>query len=92
MNSTLETLDDNKVKLSVTIEESEFEPKLDAAYQALSKEVNLPGFRKGKVPRKLIEQRFGPEIAREEALRQACLLYTSPSPRDKRQSRMPSSA
>ena len=77
MNSTLETLDDNKVKLSVTIEESEFEPKLDAAYQALSKEVNLPGFRKGKVPRKLIEQRFGPEIAREEALRQALPEYYS---------------
>ena len=41
MNSTLETLEDNKVKLSVTIEESEFEPKLDAAYKAISKEVNL---------------------------------------------------
>lgn len=71
MNSTLETLEDNKVKLSITIEEAEFEPKLDAAYKAISKEVNLPGFRKGKVPRKLIEQRFGPEMAREEALRQA---------------------
>ena len=77
MNSTLETLEDNKVKLSVTIEESEFEPKLDAAYKAISKEVNLPGFRKGKVPRKLIEQRFGPEVAREEALRQALPEYYS---------------
>lgn len=77
MNSTLETLEDNKIKLSITIEESEFEPKLDAAYKALSKEVNLPGFRKGKVPRKLIEQRFGPEIAREEALRQALPEYYS---------------
>ncbi len=77
MNSTLETLDDNKVKLSVTIEEAEFEPKLAAAYQSISKEVNLPGFRKGKVPRKLIEQRFGPEVAREEALRQALPEYYS---------------
>lgn len=71
MNSTLETLDDNKVKLSVTIDESEFEPKLDDAYKAISKEVQLPGFRPGKVPRKLIEQQYGPEMAREEALRQA---------------------
>ena len=71
MNSTLETLEDNKVKLSVTIDADEFEPKLDAAYQAISKEVRIPGFRPGKVPRRLIEQRFGPEMAREEALRQA---------------------
>ncbi len=71
MNSTLETLDDNKVKLSVTIDAAEFEPKLDAAYKAISKEVRMPGFRPGKVPRKLIEQQYGPEMAREEALRQA---------------------
>jgi len=71
VNSTLETLEDNKVKLSVVIDESEFEPKLDDAYKAISKEVRMPGFRPGKVPRKLIEQQFGPEMAREEALRQA---------------------
>ena len=121
MNSTLETLEDNKVKLSVTIDADEFEPQLDAAYKAIAKEVRMPGFRPGKVPRKLIEQQYGPEMAREEALRsalpeyyskavyendvdviappeiditsgQACLLYTSPSPRDQRGSRMPSSA
>lgn len=71
MNSTLETLEDNKVKLSVTIDAAEFEPNLDAAYKAISKEVKMPGFRAGKVPRKLIEQQYGPEMAREEALRMA---------------------
>lgn len=71
MNSTLETLEDNKVKLSVTIDEAEFEPELDAAYKRISKEVRMPGFRPGKVPRKLLEKQFGPEMAREEALRQA---------------------
>jgi len=71
VNSTLETLEDNKVKLSVTIDSAEFEPKLDEAYKAISKEVRIPGFRQGKVPRKLLEQRFGPEMAREEALRSA---------------------
>ncbi|MFT7474207.1 MAG: trigger factor [Verrucomicrobiales bacterium] len=69
MNSTLETLDDNKVKLSVTIEESEFEPSVDEAYKVIAKEVRMPGFRPGKVPRKLLEKQFGPEMAREEALR-----------------------
>lgn len=71
MNSTLETLEDNKVKLSVTIDEAEFEPELDAAYKRISKEVRMPGFRPGKVPRKLLEKQFGPEMAREEALRAA---------------------
>jgi len=71
VNSTLETLEDNKVKLSVTIDEAEFEPELDAAYKRISKEVRMPGFRPGKVPRKLLEKQFGPEMAREEALRSA---------------------
>jgi len=71
VNSTLETLEDNKVKLSVIIESAEFEPKLDDAYKVISKEVRIPGFRPGKVPRRLLEQRFGPEMAREEALRSA---------------------
>ena len=56
MNSTLESLEDNKVKLSVIIDEAEFEPELDAAYKRISKEVNMPGFRPGKVPRKLLEK------------------------------------
>lgn len=69
MNSSLETLEDNKVKLSVTIDEAEFEPELSAAYSRIAKEVNMPGFRPGKVPRKLLEKQFGPAVAREEALR-----------------------
>ena len=69
MNSSLETLEDNKVKLSVTIDEAEFEPELSAAYSRIAKEVNMPGFRPGKVPRKLLEKQFGPGMAREEALR-----------------------
>ncbi len=71
MNSTLETLDDNKVKLSVTIEEADFEPELEAAYKRIAKEVRMPGFRPGKVPRKIIEKQFGPAMARQEAMQQA---------------------
>ncbi len=77
MNSTLETLDDNMVKLSITVAADEFEPKLDAAYKAIAKEVRMPGFRPGKVPRKILEKQFGPEMAREEALRQALPEYYS---------------
>ncbi len=77
MNSTLETLEDNKVKLSVTIDEVEFEPELDAAYKRISKEVRMPGFRPGKVPRKLLEKQLGPAMAREEAMRSALPEYYS---------------
>jgi len=77
VNTTLETLDDNMVKLSVTIDEAEFEPQLDEAYKRISKEVRMPGFRPGKVPRKLLEKQFGPEMAREEAMRLALPDYYS---------------
>ena len=77
MNSTLETLEDNKVKLSVTIDEAEFEPELDAAYKRIAKEVRMPGFRPGKVPRKIIEKQFGPAMARQEAMQQALPGYYS---------------
>ena len=77
MNSTLETLDDNKVKLTVVIDEEEFEPELDQAYKRIAKEVRMPGFRPGKVPRKLLEKQLGPAVAREEALRVALPGYYS---------------
>ena len=77
MNSTSETLEDNKVKLSVIIEAAEFEPELDAAYKRIASEVRMPGFRPGKVPRKLLEKQMGPAVAREEALRSALPGYYS---------------
>lgn len=77
MNSTLETLENNLVKLSVTIDEDEFEPDLDQAYQRIAGEVRMPGFRPGKVPRKLLEKQLGPAVAREEALRVALPNYYS---------------
>ncbi|WP_436792764.1 trigger factor [Actinospongicola halichondriae] len=77
MNSTVETLEDNKVKVSVTVEETEFEGDLDAAFKRIAQEVNLPGFRRGKAPRKLLEARIGLGPAREEALREALPKYYS---------------
>lgn len=77
MNSTCEKLDDNKVRLSVVVDEDEFEPELDQAYKRIAKEVRMPGFRPGKVPRKLLEKQLGPAVAREEALRVALPGYYS---------------
>ncbi|HEX4902469.1 MAG TPA: trigger factor [Acidimicrobiales bacterium] len=75
MNSTVEALEGNKVKVSVSIDETEFEKDIDAAFKRIAQEVNLPGFRRGKAPRKLLEARLGTGVAREEALREALPRY-----------------
>ena len=77
VNSTVETLEDNKVKVSVTVDETEFETDLNEAFKRIAQEVNLPGFRRGKAPRKLLEARIGLAPAREEALREALPKYYS---------------
>jgi trigger factor len=71
ISSTVEPLDDNKVKLSVEVDDAEFDTAIDAAFKRIAKEVRMPGFRPGKAPRKLLEAQFGHGIGREEALREA---------------------
>ncbi|MEY2567251.1 MAG: trigger factor [Actinomycetota bacterium] len=71
MKSTVEPLEGNKVKLSVEVDEQEFEKALDAAFRKIAREVRIPGFRPGKAPRRIIEARIGAEAARQEALRDA---------------------
>jgi trigger factor len=71
METTVEALEDNKVRLRVNVPASEFEPAIDAAFRKLSREVRIPGFRPGKAPRRLLETHLGPEIAREQAIRDA---------------------
>jgi len=69
MQSTVEPVEGNKVKLHVTVPADEFEHAIDAAFRKLAREVRVPGFRPGKAPRKLLEARMGTEAAREQALR-----------------------
>jgi trigger factor len=71
LTTSVENLDDNKVRVSVTVPAAEFEKAVDAAFRKLAREVKVPGFRPGKAPRRLLEARFGPEYAREQALRDA---------------------
>ncbi len=75
MNSTVEALEGNKVKVTVSVDEDEFETDIDAAFKRIAQEVNLPGFRRGKAPRKLLEARLGVGVGREEALREALPKY-----------------
>ena len=68
MKSTLTALEDNKVKLSVEVDEETFESALDQTFRKLAGELNVPGFRKGKAPRKVLESRIGSDYARAQAL------------------------
>lgn len=71
MKSSVEALEGNKVKLSVEVDEQEFEKAIDEAFRHISRDVRIPGFRPGKAPRKILEARIGSEAARKEALRLA---------------------
>jgi trigger factor len=77
MKSTVEPLEGNKVKLSVEVDAGEFESAVDAAFKKIAKEVRLPGFRPGKVPRKVLEARLGPLAGREQALQDSLPEYYS---------------
>src|SRR3954470_8805681 len=70
------------VKLSVTIDEAEFDRDIDNAFRAIGREVRLPGFRQGKVPRKVLEARIGLATAREQALRDAVPHYLADAVRE----------
>lgn len=69
MKSTTSALDEpNKVKLTVTLEDSELETALEKAFKKIAGQVNIPGFRRGKAPRALLEVQIGTEAARAQAL------------------------
>ncbi|MBS4031079.1 MAG: trigger factor [Clostridiales bacterium] len=64
----LEKIDESKVALEIEVEAQTVEEALDTAYKKVVKKVSLPGFRKGKVPRPILESRFGSEVLFEDAL------------------------
>lgn len=71
MKTSVESLEDSKVRLHVEIPAAEFEQAVNAAFTKLAQEVKLPGFRPGKVPRQVLEARIGTDAAREQALQDA---------------------
>jgi trigger factor len=71
MQSTLEELEGNKIKLSVEVGAAEVDKAVDAAARKLAREVRMPGFRPGKVPRRVLEARMGHGALRQEALRES---------------------
>lgn len=58
----------NKVYFNVDVDWKEFEPKIDEAYKKMRSKFNIPGFRKGKVPKMIIEQNYGVQVFYDEAI------------------------
>jgi len=68
VKSAVETLSPTRVRLSIDVDFQELEPFVTTAYKTLAERINIPGFRKGKVPNMMIDQRVGREAVVEEAV------------------------
>ncbi|MCX6509254.1 MAG: trigger factor [Actinobacteria bacterium] len=77
MKTSVEALEGNKVKLSVEVDEQEFESAVDAAFKKIAREVRIPGFRPGKAPRRVLESHIGAGAGRAQALNDALPDYYS---------------
>ena len=71
LQTSAEPVGRDRVKLRVEVPEDALMPAVNAAYRRWASEMRVPGFRKGKVPRQLIDARVGAGIVREEAVRDA---------------------
>lgn len=71
MKSAVETLNPTRVRLTVEVPFEELKPSLDAAYKKINQQVQVPGFRKGRIPARIIDQRFGRGTILEEAVNDA---------------------
>lgn len=77
MKTAVEKINPTLAKIEVEVPFAEFKPYLDRAYKTLAGQINVPGFRKGKTPKALIEQRAGFDFIVENALNEALNSYYS---------------
>lgn len=68
VNSTVEKLSPTRVKLHITVSPDELKPSITHAYEHIAQDVQIPGFRKGKVPAPIIDQRIGRLAVLEHAV------------------------
>jgi trigger factor len=71
VKSAVETLNPTRVKLTVEVPFDELKPSMDAAYKSIGSQVQVPGFRRGKVPARIIDQRVGRGAVLQEAVNEA---------------------
>ena len=68
MKSAVETLSPTRAKLTVEVPFDELKPSLDAAYKKIAQQINVPGFRRGKVPPAIIDRQVGRNVVLDEAI------------------------
>jgi trigger factor len=71
VKSALETLNPTRVKMTVEVPYEELKPSLDTAYATIGQQIQVPGFRRGKVPARIIDQRVGRGAVLQEAVNEA---------------------
>ena len=67
MSYTVENLEKNEAKLTITVSAEDFEKAMVKSYNKNKKNISVQGFRKGRVPRKIVEKMYGPEVFYEDA-------------------------
>lgn len=67
MSYTVENLENNMAKLTITVSAEDFEAAMVKSYNKNKKSISIQGFRKGKAPRKMVEKMYGPEVFYEDA-------------------------
>jgi len=82
VKSAVEKLNETRVKISIEVTFDEMAPFLADAYEAVSKRINIPGFRKGKVPQAMIDQRVGRAVVLDEAINHAIPTFYTQAARE----------
>lgn len=75
LKTSVEKIEKNKVKMKVEVPNELFKEDVEKAYEKLSKSLKIPGFRKGKIPKKIIDTKVGQDYVFKEALRESLLKY-----------------
>ena len=71
MKSVVENISPSRIKITIEMPFADLQPSLDSAYARISSQVNIPGFRKGKIPTRIIDQRVDRGVVLEEAVNDA---------------------
>jgi trigger factor len=82
LKSDVEKLSPTRVKLSIEVPFVDLKPHIDGAYKSLSEKITIPGFRKGKVPSAMIDQRVGRGAVLDEAINAAIPTFYSQAAKD----------
>jgi trigger factor len=83
VKTEVKRINPTRVKLTITVDQQSFKPALDRAYKTVSEQVNIPGFRKGKVPAAVLDQRVGKDAIIGQAINDGLDIFYRDALREK---------